>query len=115
MLTVHGSTKFLILGFMFLKISFLCSFFIRSFVVQIFSFSRTVCSWLRSLDEFIVVPITNYNGLAIVSEADLCCGDFLSEKLSSQFGSFHYFLVSATECFFSFDNQKIQRQFFFVC
>ena len=52
----------------------------RFFVVQIFSFSRTVCSWLRSLDEFIVVPIINFTGLAIVVEADLCCGDFLSEK-----------------------------------
>ena len=42
----------------------------RSFVVQIFSFSRTVCGWLRSFDEFIVVPIINSTGLAIVAEAD---------------------------------------------
>ena len=52
----------------------------RSFVVQIFSCSRTVCGWLRSLDEFVVVPCINSTGLAIVAEADLCCGDFLSEK-----------------------------------
>ena len=45
-----------------------------------FSFSRTVCGKLRSLDEFIVDPFLNSTGLAIVAEADLRCGDFLSEK-----------------------------------
>ena len=29
---------------------------------------------------FIVVPFINSTRLAIVAEADLCCGDFLSEK-----------------------------------
>ena len=29
---------------------------------------------------FIVVPFINYPGLAIVAEADLRCGDFLSEE-----------------------------------
>ena len=29
---------------------------------------------------FIVVPFINSTGLAIVAEADLCCGYFLSEK-----------------------------------
>ena len=29
---------------------------------------------------FIVVSFINSTGLAIVAEADLCCGDFLSEK-----------------------------------
>ena len=49
------------------------------FVVQIFSFSRSV--WLvRSLDEFTVVLIINSTWLAIVAEADLRCGDFLSEE-----------------------------------
>ena len=81
MLTAHGSTKFLILVFIFLKdVFFLCSSLMRFFVVQIFSFSRAVCSWLRSLDEFIVAPIIYFIGLAIVAKADLCCGDFLSEK-----------------------------------
>ena len=70
--------------------SFLYSSLMRFFVLQIFSFSRTVCGWLRNLDEFIVVPIINSTRLAILAEADLCCGDFLSEKnLSSQIGSFH--------------------------
>ena len=45
-----------------------------------FSFFRTVYGYLRSLDEFIVVPIINSTGLAIVAEADLRCGDFLFEK-----------------------------------
>ena len=39
---------------------------------------------------------------------------FVRKKLSSQIGSYHWLLVLATECFFSFDNQKIQRQFFWV-
>ena len=45
-----------------------------------FSFFRTVCGLLRNLDVFIVVPFINSTGLAIVAEADLRCGDFLSEK-----------------------------------
>ena len=61
----------------------------RFFVVQIFSFSRTVRGKLRSLDEFIVFPIINSTGLAIVVEAALLCGNFLSENLSSQIGIFH--------------------------
>ena len=60
---------------------FLCSSLMRIFVVQVFSISRTVCGWLRSLDEFKVVPIINSTVLAIVAEADLCSGDFLSEKI----------------------------------
>ena len=45
-----------------------------------FSFLRTLCGLLRNLDVFIVVPFINSTGLAIVAEADLRCGDFLSEK-----------------------------------
>ena len=51
------------------------------FCGTIFSFSRTMCSWLRSFDEFDVVPIINFTGLAIVAEADLCCGDFCPKKV----------------------------------
>ena len=39
-----------------------------------------LCGYLRSLDEFFVVSIINSTGLAIVAEADLRCGDFLSEE-----------------------------------
>ena len=39
---------------------------------------------------FIVVPFINSTGLAIVTEADLRCGDFLSEK------SFRHKLVVST-------------------
>ena len=52
----------------------------RYFVVQKFLFFRTMCGYLRCLDEFIVAPIINATGLAIFAEADLRCGDFLSEK-----------------------------------
>ena len=53
---------------------------------------------------FNVVPFISSIGLAIVAEADLRFGDF-----SSQIGSFHYLLVLATECFFSFDIFQTHR------
>ena len=53
----------------------------RFFVVQVFSFFRTVCGYLRILDVFIVVPFINSSGSAIVAEADLRCGEFSSEKI----------------------------------
>ena len=58
----------------------LCLFLMRSFVVQIFSFFRTLCGLLSHLDVFIVVPFISSTRLAIVAEADLLCGVFLSEK-----------------------------------
>ena len=39
-----------------------------------------MCGLFRNLDVIIVVPFINFTGLAIVAEADLRCGDFLSEK-----------------------------------
>ena len=52
----------------------------RSFVVQFFSFFRTLCDYLSHLDVFIVASFINSTGLAIVAEADLLGGNFLSEK-----------------------------------
>ena len=52
----------------------------RFFVVQIFSFFRTVCGYLRILDVFNVAPFIDSTDLAIVAEADLRCDDFLSEE-----------------------------------
>ena len=59
---------------------FLCSSLIRLFMVQGFSFFRTVCGYLRNLDVFIVVPFINSYRVATVAVADFRCGDFLSEK-----------------------------------
>ena len=39
-----------------------------------------MCGQIRNLDVFIVVPFLNSTGLASVAEADLRCGDFLSEQ-----------------------------------
>ena len=39
---------------------------------------------------------------------------FVRKKLSSQIGSFHWLLVLATECFFSFDIFEIHRDIFWV-
>ena len=77
---VLGSTKLLILVFMFRNISFLCSSLMRHFVVQGFSFFRTVCGYLRNLDVSIVVSSINSTGIAIVAEANLRCGAFLTDK-----------------------------------
>ena len=54
---------------------------------------------------FIVVPFINSTGLAIVTEADLRCGDFLSEKSSRHklvvSTSFWYWLLNASSVFTS--------------
>ena len=60
--------------------SFVWLFLMRSFVVQLFLFFRTLCGQLRHLDVIIVVPFIRSTGLAIVAEADSLCGIFLSEK-----------------------------------
>ena len=52
-----------------------------------------LCGYLRSLDEFFVVPFISSTGFAIVAEANLRCGDFLSEKNCHSTGSFCFFLV----------------------
>ena len=39
-----------------------------------------MCGKLGNLDVFNFVPFINSTGLAIVAKADLCCGEFLSEK-----------------------------------
>ena len=52
----------------------------RFFVVQFFSFFRTLCGLLNRLDVFIDVPFINSTGLVVVSEANLRFGVFLSEK-----------------------------------
>ena len=58
---------------------------------------------------FIVVPFISSTGLAIVAEANLRCGDFLSEKgCRHSTGSFSFFLVLTTTHSLSF--HKYERQ-----
>ena len=45
-----------------------------------FSFFRTLCGYLSHLDVYIVASFISSTGLAIVAEADLLGGIFLSEK-----------------------------------
>ena len=79
------------------------------FVVQTFSFSRTLCGKLDHLAVFIVVPFINSTGSAIAAEANLRCGDFLSEKCCRHStGSFSFFLVLTTRHSLSF--HKFERQ-----
>ena len=56
----------------------------------------------------------NSTRVVIVALANSRWSDFVSIKLS-QIGSFHYLLVLATECFFSFDIFEIPRDAFLGC
>ena len=56
----------------------------------------------------------NSTRVVIVALANSRWSDFVSIKLS-QIGSFHYLLVLATECFFSFDIFEIPRDAFSGC
>ena len=53
----------------------------------------------------------------IVAEADLLCGDFLSEESCRHklLVSTSFWLVLTTECFFSFDIFEIHSAAFLVC
>ena len=62
MLTVPGSTRVLILIFMFLKYDFFVFIFDAIFCDTNFSFLRTVCGYLSHLDVFIVVSIVKTTG-----------------------------------------------------
>ena len=62
----------------------------------------------------IFVHLFNSTSFVIVALANLRWSDFVSIKLS-QIGSFHYPLVLATECFFSFDIFEIPRDAFSGC
>ena len=62
----------------------------------------------------IFVNLFKSTSVAIVAPANLRWSDFVSIKLS-QIGSFHYLLVLATECFFSFDIFEIPRDAFSGC
>ena len=77
-----GSWQFwvLILFFMFLKYVFFVFILDETFCGTGFSFFRTVCGYLRILDVLIDVPFIILYGVATVAEADLRCGEFLSEK-----------------------------------
>ena len=109
MLKVHGSTKFLILDFMFLKSFFV---FILDAIfcgTNLFIF-RTVCGLLGHLSWCLqCCSIHKFTGLAIVAEATWHCGDFLFEKnCRHTTGNFSFFLVFTNRHSLSF--HKFERQ-----
>ena len=66
----------------------------------------------------IAVPFISSTGLAIVVEADLLCGIFLSKKSCHKLvvsTTTKMLLVLVTECFFSFDIFEIRSAAFFDC
>ena len=76
-LTVHVTSGFSILVFMFLKYVFFVFVLDAIFCgTNFLIFQDTV--WLVKSSWY--VPFMNSTGLAIVAEADLRCGDFLSEE-----------------------------------
>ena len=81
----------------------------RFFVVQVFSFSRTMCGLLSHLDVFIIVSFVKSTRKAIVAEANLLCGDFLFEKnVVTLLAVFFFFLVLTTRHYLSFHNFERQ-------
>ena len=91
---------------MFLKYVFFVFILDATFCGTSFYFFRTVCGYLRNLDVSIVVPFINSYRVATVAEADLRCGEFLSETncrhklvLST---SFWYWLLNVSSVFFTF-------------
>ena len=83
----------------------------RFFPLHVFPFLITVTGWHSFFDVLIFVHLINSTSVAIVALANSRWSDFVSIKLS-QIGSFHYLLVLATECFFSFDIFEIPRDAF---
>ena len=82
LLTVHGSTKFLNLVLCFWNMSFFVFIPDAIFCSTIFfSYFRTLCGWLSHFDAFIIVPFIRYIAFVVVAEANLRCGDSLSEKV----------------------------------
>ena len=64
---------------------------------------------------FIIVPFISSTGLVVVAEANLRCGDFLSEKSSRHStGSFSLFLDLTTRHSLSFHKFERQSCFFGV-
>ena len=85
----------------------------RSFVVQIFSFFRTLCGYLSHLDVFLVARFIRSPGSAIVAETNLHCGDFSSEKVVVTVLAV-FFLVLTTRHSLSFHKFERQRCLFGV-
>ena len=109
MLTAHGSSKFLILVFVFLKYVIFCVYPCCDFLwYKFFSFFRTLCGYLSHHDVSVVVL---FIGLAIVAEANLRCADFVRKKLSSQFWQFFYLFGPDYQTFLVFINLKDRAAF----
>ena len=70
-----------------------------------FSFFRTVCGLLKNLDMFIVIRFISSTGFALVAQADLRCGESLSEKSCRHkllvSTSFWYWLLNVSSVFIS--------------
>ena len=82
MLTVHVSSGFGILVFMFLKyVFFLCSSLMRFFVVHFFFHFPGQCVASNEVLMSFVALIINSAGLAIVAGTDLRCDDFFPMKV----------------------------------
>ena len=108
-----------VLSFCFWPVSeichFLCLSLMRSFVVQIFLIFQDPVWLVKS--SWCVHCCTIHPFYWVT---DRCRSEFalwwffVRKKLSSQIGSFHWLLVLATECFFSFDIFEIHSDIFWV-
>ena len=113
---VKGTWEGLIIDFTFFLESclFMCLSVMRFFSLHVFPCLITVTGWHSFFDLLIFVHIFNSTSVGIVALSNSRWSDFVSIKLS-QIGSFHYLLVLATECFFSFDIFEIPSDAFSGC
>ena len=114
LLRVLGKAYLLISLFFMESCLFMCLSVMRFFPLHVFPFLITVTGWHSFFDVLIFVHLINSTSVAIVALANSRWSDFVSIKLS-HIGSFHYLLVLATECFFSFDIFEIPRDNFSGC
>ena len=83
--------------------SFSVFIFYAVFLVQVFSFLRTVCGYRGHLDVFIIVSFVKSTRKAIFAEAKLRCGDFLLEKkMSSHYWQFFFLFGLDYQTLFEF-------------
>ena len=92
------------LVFVFLKYVFFCVHPCCNFLCyKFFNFSGQCVASVEILMCSLLLPLSILLTLRSLQKRICAVVIFVRKKLSSQIGSFHWLLVLATECFFSFD------------
>ena len=109
MLKVQGRSKKLISDLMFLKYVFFVFILDAIFCGTNFLIFQEIFGLVKSSCCSFFVPFSSSTGLVLVAEANLRCGDFLSEKnVVTILANFLYFFILTTRQSLSF--HKCERQ-----